>query len=85
MDEGKNVTEDKEVVKTLNQYSSTAVNFFYVTENKYLITETENLEYPIGIEIKKFENRPSVISIKKTIHINELFQSSGITSENILS
>ena len=36
-DEGKTVTEDKEVAKTLSQYFSTAVNSRDIIENKSLI------------------------------------------------
>ena len=74
VDGGKTVTEDKEVAKTLNQYFSTAVNSLDIIENKSLLTETENLEDPVEIAIKKFENRLSVLSIKETNTINELFQ-----------
>ena len=58
MDEGKTVTENKEVAKTLNQYFSTAVNSRGIVENKSLLTETENLEDPVEIAIKKFQ-KPS--------------------------
>ena len=81
MDEGKTVTENK-VAKTLNQYFSTAVNSLDITENKSLLTETENLEDPVEIAIKVFENHPSVLSVKETININEIFQFSEITSDD---
>ena len=83
MDERKTVTENKEVAKNLNQYFSTAVNALDIIENKSLI-ETENLEDPFEIAIKKFENHPSVLSVKETININELFLFTEITSEEIL-
>ena len=76
MDGGKTVTEDKEVAKTLNQYFSTAVNSLDIIENKSLLTGTEYLEDPV-------EKHPSVLS-KETITINDLFQFSEITSEEIL-
>ena len=85
VDRGKTVTEDKEIAKTLKQYFSAAVNSLDIIENKSLLTETENLEDPNEIAIKKFENHLSVLSIKETITINELFQFSEITSEEILS
>ena len=77
----KGKTEDKEVAMILNQYFSAAVNSLDIIENKSLLTETENLEDPIEMAIKKFENHPSVLSIKETISINELFQ----FSDKILS
>ena len=82
MDGGKTVTEDKEVAKTLNQYFTTAVNSLDIIENKSLHTETENLEDPVEIAIKKFENHPNVLSIKETITINELFQFSEIEEKS---
>ena len=77
----KGKTEDKEVAMILNQYFSAAVNSLDIIENKSLLTETKNLEDPIEMAIKKFENHPSVLSIKETISINELFQ----FSDKILS
>ena len=68
----------------MNQYFSTAVNSLDITENRSLLTETENLDNPVEIAIKKLENHPSVFSIKETININELFQFSEITSQEIL-
>ena len=85
VDEGKIVTQDKKVAKTLNQYFSTAVSSLDIIENKSLLTETENLEDPVEIAIKKFESHRSVLSIKETININELFQFSEITPQDILS
>ena len=79
MDGKKTVTEGKEVAKTLNQFFSTAVNSLDVTENKSLLTETENIGHPAEIAIKKFETHPSVLSIKETIIVNKLFQFSEIT------
>ena len=77
------LTEGKEVAKTLNQYFSISVNSLGIIENKSLLTETENLEDLVEIAIEKFENHPSVLSIKETITINELVQFSEITSEEI--
>ena len=74
LDGEKTVTEDKEAAKTLSYYFSTAVNSLDIIENKSLVTETENLVDPAEIAIKKFENHPSVFSMKETININELFQ-----------
>ena len=85
MDEGKTVTQDKKVAKTLNQYFSTAVSSLEIIENKSHLTGTENLEDPVEIAIKKFESHRSVLSIKETININELFQFSEITPQDILS
>ena len=85
MDRGKTVTEDKEFAKTLNQYFSTAVNSLDIIENKSLPTETGNLEDPVEMAIKKFEITLVFFQYRKLFNINELFQFSEITSEEILS
>ena len=79
------LTEDKEVVKTLKQYFSILVNSLGIIENKSLLTETGNLEDPVEIVIEEFENYPRVLSVKESITINELFQFSELTSEEISS
>ena len=66
-------TLDKEVAKTLNQYFSNTVNFLEITENKYLLTETKNLEDPIEKAINKFENHHRVLSIKGNYHYQWIF------------
>ena len=68
VDGEKTATLDKEVAKTLNQYFSNAVNSLDITENKYLLTETKNLEDPIEKAINRFENHHSVLSIKGNYH-----------------
>ena len=85
VDRGKTVTEDKEFAKTLNQYFSTAVNSLDIIENKSLPTETGNLEDPVEMAIKKFEITLAFFQYRKLFNINELFQFSEITSEEILS
>ena len=41
------ITEDTEVANTLNMYFEIAVNSIAITENKHLLTETDNLEDPM--------------------------------------
>ena len=65
--------EDTEVENTLNMYFESAVNSIGITENKYLLTETDNLKDPVKISIKKFENHPSIPSINENINANNLF------------
>ena len=65
--------EDTEVENTLNMYFESAVNSIGITENKHLLTETDNLKDPVKISIKKFENHPSILSINENINVNNLF------------
>ena len=55
-------------------YFETAVNSIGITENKHLLTEAGNLENPVKILIKKFENHPSILSINENINIEQSFQ-----------
>ena len=55
-------------------YFETAVNSIGITENKHLLTEAGNLENPVEISIKKFENHPSILSINENINIEQSFQ-----------
>ena len=48
----KMITEDTEVANTLNMYFEIAVNSIATTENKHLLTETDNLEDPMEKSIK---------------------------------
>ena len=49
------------------------------------MTETGNLEDPIKISIKTFENHPSILSMNENINVEQFFQFSEITSEEVLS
>ena len=80
----KMITEDTENANTVKMYFQTAVNSIGTTENKYLLTETGNLEDPIETFIKKFENHPSILSINKNINVEQSFQFSEITSEEVI-
>ena len=75
----------KTVKPLLSEKGVNTTKIYLVDGGKTEDKETENLEDPFEIAIKKFENHPSIISIKETININELFKFSEITSENTLS
>ena len=81
----KMITEDTEVANTLNMHFETAVNSIGITENKQLLTENGNLEDSIEISIKKFKNHPSILSIDQDINVEQSFQFSEVTSEEVLS
>ena len=49
------------------------------------MTETSNLEDPIEISIKKFENHPSILSINDNINVEQSFQFSEITSAEVIT
>ena len=49
------------------------------------MTETSNLEDPIEISIKKFENHPSILSTNDNINVEQSFQFSEITSAEVIT
>ena len=63
----------------------TIVKSIGITENKHLLTETSNLEDPIEISKKKFENHPSILSINDNINVEQAFQFSEITSAEVIT
>ena len=38
-----------------------------LNENKFLLTDTEDLDDPVDIAIKKFQTQPSILNIKENI------------------
>ena len=63
----------------------TVVSSIGITENKHRLIETDNLEDPIEISIKKFQNHSSIHSINENIKVEQSFQFSEITSKELLS
>ena len=74
----------KTVKSLLSEKGVNTTKIYLVDGGKTEDKETESLEDPFEIPIKTFESHPSIISIKETININELFQFSEKT-ENISS
>ena len=72
------MTED---TNTLNMYFETAVNSIDKTENKHLFAETSNLEDPVKISIRTFENHPSILLVNENVNFEQSFQFSEIKSE----
>ena len=74
----------KTVKSLLSEKGVNTTKIYLVDGGKTEDKETESLEDPFEVPIKTFESPPSIISIKETININELFQFSEKT-ENISS
>ena len=76
------ITEDTEVTNTLNVYFETAVNTIGILQiNIFNRNWYSNLENPIKLSIKKFENHPSILSIIENFNVEQSFQFSEITEE----
>ena len=67
------ITEDKEVAEKFNQYFITSVSSLGITENQALLTNCSNISDPVKKAVKKFENHPSILDIKKNVSLNSSF------------
>ena len=54
-----------------------------IIENRFLVTETNNEESGVSEAIQKYENHPSVISIKENVKIDHEFSFSDVTIDEI--
>ena len=61
-----------------------AVRSLNVEPNEYFLCDMENLNNPVDIAIRKFENHPSVQAIKQNISVNKDFYFSNTEVSDIL-
>ena len=61
------MSNDTDVANSLNNFFQNTVNSLELNENKFLLTDTEDLDDPVDIAIKKFETHPSILNIKENI------------------
>ena len=64
------ISNDEEVAETFNQFFKTSIESLNITENRFLLNVTENLNNPVEIALKKFENHPSIIDIKRMVDLD---------------
>lgn len=77
------ISDDTEVAQTFNDFFTNAVSSLGITENKSLLTETKNTNGGVEEVIKRFENHPSVVSIKENVKIDTRFKFSEIKVDDI--
>ena len=78
------ITEDKEVAEKFNKFFIATVSSLDITENKDLLTDHTNINDPVEIAVKKFENHPSILDIKKNVTIKTLFSFSQVNAAEML-
>ena len=61
------LSEDADTAKSLNNFFKNAFGSLDINENRFLLTDTENLDDPVNIAIKKFESHPSILEIKDNV------------------
>ena len=77
------ISNDEEVAETFNQFFKTCIESLNITENRFLLNVTENLNNPVEIALKKFENHPSIIDIKRMVDLESEFVFSKISGADI--
>ena len=65
--DGKIVNKDDEIAQNLNNYFANVVKSLDIKENRYLLTENNNIDDPIDAAIKKFALHPSILKIKEKV------------------
>ena len=61
------ITKDKEVCETFNEFFKDAMLSLDINENKFLLTDIDNITDPVQVAIKKFEIHPSILEIQNNV------------------
>ena len=83
VNDNKVISDDTEVAQTFNDFFKISVNSLNITENKLLLTKTENINGGVEEAIKKFEVHPSIISINENVKVDHRFSFSLVTVDDI--
>ena len=78
------ITEDIEVAEKFNKYFIATVSSLAITENKDLLTDHSEISDPVERAIKKFENHPSILDIKRNVSISAAFSYSRVNAAEML-
>ena len=78
------ITEDKEIAEKFNKYFITTVSSLAITANKALLTDNSDIKDPVRKAIKKFENHPSILDIKKNVSISSIFSYKEVNAAEML-
>ena len=73
VEKGEIVTDDKEIAETFNKFFIDAVSSLSIEENKILVDDASDEQNPVRKAVKKFQNHPSIIDIKKHVLTVEKF------------
>ena len=73
VEKGEIVTDDKILAETFNGFFIDAVSSLSIQENRALLDDTGDESNPIWKAVKKFKSHPSIIGIKKRVHVSEKF------------
>ena len=77
-------SKDKEIAGIFNDYFITTVSSLAITENRALLSDVSNINNPVARAVKKFENHPSILDIKKNVSISSSFAFSEVGAAEML-
>ena len=77
------ISDDVAVAQTFNDFFKNIASSLDIVENRFLITDICNELSDVNKAIAKFENHPSIISIKENVDIESRFSFSEVTVDEI--
>ena len=83
VDKDKIISDDTEVAQHFNDFFKSSVEALDINENRLLLTDVGNELSGVNEAIAKFENHPSIISIKENVKIDGLFSFSRVNNDDI--
>jgi exonuclease III/predicted transport protein len=78
------ITDDKEIAETFNNFYVDVVSSLGIDGNKALENDTSGITDPVLKAVKRFEDHPSILEIKKNVTIDTEFSFSEVTKEEML-
>ena len=82
---GEIVTDDQKIAETFNSFFIDAVSSLSIEENKALLDDVDDITDPVRRAINKYQNHPSIISIKKHAKVMEKFSFWDVDTEEMIS
>ena len=77
------ISDDLEVAQTFNDFFKNSVNSLDIQENPLLINDTNLNHNSVSEAICKYQNHPSIISIKENVKVDHQFSFSEVNVEEI--
>ena len=78
------ITEDKKIAEKFNDYFIDAVSALDIQKNSALENDTEKISNPVYKALKRFEDHPSILEIKKNVSIASEFSFSEVNMRDML-
>jgi hypothetical protein len=78
------ITDNKEIAETFNNFYADTVSSLGIEGNKALENNTAGITDPVLKAVKRFEDHPSILEIKKNVTIDTEFSFSEVTKEEMI-